>query len=216
MTTPIFGTPSNLTPNYTKEMEQEQAKTTSSSSSTKVILTKDSLDVPFDKQVSIQSQEADASRPSLPPLFQLRLAEDRQSQEISRHYYQALRNQLSPFLKEKLKKNEEPMALADRDLDLVALDASLKFEAHLLALADAASAPNPTPRDHASLESQKFRAFSQEFLAYSATVLHLLDHSLASLGSNDSSREILVSISNQIKEILGRLGLYREHSTSQE
>ena len=49
MTTPIFGTGSNLIPSYTKEIEQEQAKKSTSQGSSGAILTKDSLEVPFEK-----------------------------------------------------------------------------------------------------------------------------------------------------------------------
>jgi hypothetical protein len=74
---------SNFTPNYTKEAEQEQAKKGSTAPSSGVILTKDSLEVPFEKQISAHSQEAEAGRPFLPPLFRMRFVEDRKGEDLS-------------------------------------------------------------------------------------------------------------------------------------
>lgn len=217
MTMPIMG-PSNLTPNYTKETEQEQAKKGSSTTSG-AILTKDSLEVPFEKQISIQSQEAEAGRPFLPPLFRMRFVEDRKGEDLSHEYYQTLRNELSPLLKEKLEKDEAQIALTDRDPDLVALDTSLKFEANLLALADMAAVPS-NDEERVLLGAQQYLAVptlvQQELLTYGSTVLRFLDHYLDSMGRNDPSYEILVNISNQMKEALELLNLNQKTVTPQE
>ena len=205
MTTPIFGTGSNLTPNYTKETEQEQTKNASSQSSSRAILTKDSLEVPFEKQISIQSQEAQAGRPFLPPLFRMRFVEDRQIEDLSLAYYQTLRESLPLILKTKLEKDELQSALADRDPNLVALDTSLKFEANLLALADRVSIPS-SDEEKVLLGAQQHIALptivQKELLTYGTSVLGFLDHYLDSIGRSDASYEILVNVSNQIKEAL--------------
>jgi hypothetical protein len=214
MTTPIFDTGSNLTPNYTKETEQEYVKSSGPAQDSRgAILSKDSLEVPFEKQVSIQSQEAEAGRPFLPPLFRMRFIEDRQVEDLSRDYYQTLRNSLSPLLKNKLVRDEAHVTLTDRDPDLVALDTSLKFEANLLALADTLSVPSGD-EERVLLGAQQYIALpslvQQELLNYGATVLRFLDHYLSSIGPNDASYEILLNVSNQMKEALELLKLNKE------
>jgi hypothetical protein len=217
MTIPIFGTGYHLTPDQTKETEKEQAKKSTSQVESGAILSKDSLEIPFEKQFSIQSEEAEAGRPFLPPLFRMRFAEDRQVEDLSRDYYQTLRNNLPPLLKDKLEKDEAQPSLEDRDPDLVALDSSLKFEANLLALADTLSVPS---NDHEKvlLGAQQYIALptlvQQEFLSYGANVLRFFDHYLDSIGPNDASYEILVNVSNQVKEALELLSLNRETTNS--
>jgi len=217
MTTPIYGTGSNLTPSYTKETEHEQAKKATSQRSSGAILTKDSLDVPFEAQMSIESQEAEAGRPFLPPLFRMRFVDDHQVEDLSREYYQMLRDSLPLLLKEKLKKDEAQIDLADRDPDLVALDSSLKFEANLLALADTLSVPS-SKDEKTLLGAQQYVALpalvQQEFLTYGANVLRFLDRYLGSIGRNDASYEILTNVANQMKEALELLKLNRESTTS--
>jgi len=196
---------SNLTPDYTKENEQEHVKSSGPSEDSGAILTKDSLEIPFEKQISIQSQGAEAGRPFLPPLFRMRFIEDRQVEDLSRDYYQTLRNSLPLLLKNKLERDEAQFTFADRDPDLVALDTSLKFEANLLALADTLSVPSGD-EERILLGAQQYVALpslvQQELVNYGATVLRFLDHYLGSIGPNDASYEILLNVSNQLKEAL--------------
>ncbi len=219
MTTPIFNTGSNLTPNYTNENELEYVKSSESSQGSKgAILTKDSLEVPFEKHISIQSQEADAGRPFLPPLFRMRLIEDRQPEDLSKHYYQTLRNSLSPLLKNKLERDETQLTLADRDPDLIALDISLKFEANLLALTDTLSVPS-NDEERILISAQQYIALpslvQQELLNDGAKVLRFLDHYLSSIGPNEASYDILLNVSNQMREALELLKLNRETTVTE-
>lgn len=203
MTTPISGF-SNLTPDYSKEAEQEQVKKGSSTPSVGAILTKDSLEVPFEKQISAHSQEAESGRPSLPPLFRMRFVEDRKGEDLSRDYYQTLRNELPPLLKEKLSK-DETRELAYRNPDLVALDTSLKFEANLLALIAMATVPSSKAKEDLLSAQQNLALpdeMQQELINYGFSVLGFLDRYLDSIGHNDPSYETLTNISNQIKEAL--------------
>ena len=166
------------------------------------------------KQTSIESQGAEAGRPFLPPLFRMRFVDDHQVEDLSRDYYQTLRNSLSPLLKDKLEKDEAQLVLADRDPDLVALDSGLKFEANLLALADTLSVPSSND-EKVLLGAQQYIALpslvQQEFLTYGANVLRFLDHYLGSIGPNDASYEILLNTSNQMKEALELLNMNREN-----
>lgn len=211
MTTPISGQNFNLTSFDTKEVEKERTKT-SSSISNGAILTKDTLEIPFEKQISIQSQEAEAGRPYLPPLFQIRLSEDNQLEDLSLSYYEALREQLDPLLKLKLKK-DEANALVDRDPDLVALDSSLQFEAQLLAMADIVSFPSNQEEEvliATSLYSTLPTLMQRQLLDDGAAILHFIEPYLDSIGSNDPTYEALINISNQIKEDLKLLNLNQE------
>lgn len=217
MTMPISGF-SNLTPSYTKETEQEQMKKGSSTPSSGAILTKDSLEVPFEKQISAHSQEADSGRPSLPPLFRMRFINDHKGEDLSRSYYQALRDELPPLLKEKLSNDEVYRDLADRNPDLVALDASLKFEANWLALTALATVSSNDPVEKL-VESQPNLelpiGMQQELIKYGSSVLGLIDHYLDSKGRDDLSYEILFNISNQMKEALDLLKSNHEKDTAE-
>lgn len=213
MTIPLSSTNSNLTPDYSKETTQVQAKKAASQGASSagkgVILTKDSLEVPFVEQTSVHANEAEAGRPSLPPLFRARFVDDRQVEDLSRDYYQALRESLPALLKEKLENDEEKL-FEDRDPNLVALDTSLKFEANLLALADTILIPN-ADNEKVLLGAQQYLALPEivqkELLTYGSTVTRFLDHYLSTIGRNDPSYEILVNVSNQIKEALELLSL---------
>ena len=209
MTIPISSSTSNISPVYSREIEQVQTKKGiaegASSTGKGVILAKDSLEVPYEKQAGIQANQAEAGRPSLPPLFRTRFVDDHQVEDLSRDYYQALRNNLPSLLKEKLEKDEAHSAFAERDPDLVALDMSLKFEAHLLALADTFSIPSASD-EKVLMGIQRYLALparvQQELLTYGSTVSHFLDHYLSNIGPNDPSYEILHNVSNQMKEAL--------------
>lgn len=213
MTTPLSNTSSNLTPDYSRETTQIQAKKGSSersAASKGATLVKDSLDVRYEKMMPLHSTEAEAGRPFLPPLFRTRFVEDRQVEDSSQEYYQALRDGLSDRLKEKLEKDEMQSALSDRDPDLVALDNSLKFEAHLLALADRLAIPSAND-EKTQLGAQQLMALPEvvqkELVSYGSTVAHFLDHYLATMSFNDPSYEILLNVSNQIKEALELLSV---------
>lgn len=211
METPISGFSSNLVPDYSKETSQVQIKKGISEGNAQakgVILSKDSLEIPFEKQVKISSQEAEPGRPSLPPLFRTRFLEDREVEDLSRDYYLALRNSLPQALKEKLNQEEKLLTLADRDPDLAALDGSLKFEANLLALTDVASAPK-VGDENTLLGAEREQALpeivQQELSAYGATVSDFLDSYLSTLSREDPSYEMFHHVSNQIKEALNLL-----------
>ncbi len=216
MTSPLSSnTSSNLTPDYSKETIQihaRKAASATSSHSKGVILAKDSLEVPYEKQVGIQTNEAEAGRPFLPPLFRTRFVDDRKVEDLSRDYYQALRNRLPSPLKEKLEADETQIVLADRDPNLVALETSLKFEANLLALADQLVILNPND-EKALLRAQQYLALPEvvqkEILNYGSTVTRFLDHYLSTIGPNDPSYDILINVSNQVKEALELLNLQR-------
>jgi hypothetical protein len=210
MTTPLSGTSSNLTPDYGKETAQVQTKKGASARAGKeAILAYDTLEVPL--QAPIAPNEAEAGRPSLPPLFRTRFVEDHQIEELNREYYQMLRHNLSALLKQKLEKDEQE-ELTERDPDLVALDASLKFEANLLALTDTLLIPS-TGDEKTLLGAQRYLALPelvrQELMNYGSVVTHFLDHYLSTIGRNDASYDLLVNVSNQIKEALALMSLNR-------
>lgn len=215
MNIPLSGTSSNLTPDYTRQLEQEQAKKTGSQGTSRgANLSKDSLEIPLEKQFNVSSQQIEAGRPSLPPLFRMRFVEDSRGEDLSRDYYQTLRNSLPPILREKLEKDEAQIVPEDRDPDMVALDSSLRFEANLLALADTLSVPS-TSDEKVLVGAQQYLALpslvKQELLAYGTTISHFLDDHLSTIGPNDASYDILFNISNQMKEALNLLSLKGEH-----
>jgi hypothetical protein len=218
MTTPLSNTSSNQTPDYSRETEQIQAKKGSSegSASKGATLVKDSLEVRYEKMKPLHASEAEAGRPFLPPLFRTRFVEDRQVEDLSQEYYQTLRNGLSDRLKEKLERDEAQTTLSDRDPDLIALDNSLKFEAHLLALADRLAIPSAND-EKTQLGVQQLMALpglvQQELVSYGSTVAHFLDRYLATMSFNDPSYEILLNVSHQIKEALELLSLNRGTAT---
>ncbi len=195
-----------------KEKAQKTVSQGSASGEKGAILTKDSLDVPFEAQIGIETEPAEAGRPSLPPLFRTRFVDDRLVEDSSRDYYQELRNNLSPYLKEKLIEDEAQLAFEDRDPDLIALDTSLKFEANLLAMADRLSAPG-TGDEKALISAQQFMALPElvqrELSTYGLHAVHFLDGYLEKIGRNDPSYEILLNVSNQMKEAL-ELFKYKE------
>ncbi len=78
MNIPISNSNSNLTPDYSKEMTQVQTRKGGIEGSKGAILVKDSLEVPFEKQISFQANQAEAGQPFLPPMFRMRLAVDPQ------------------------------------------------------------------------------------------------------------------------------------------
>jgi len=218
MNAPLSGFSSNLTPDYSKETSQVQIKkgiSEGSSDEKGVILTKDSLEVPFERQVKIASQEAEAGRPSLPPLFRSRFVEDREGEDASRAYYLALRAGLPPLLKEKLERNERALSPDDRDPDFAALDGSLKFEARLLALTDTlaiAMKGEANALQGAEQEPGIPLHVQEEISTYGAAVGQFLERYLSSLGRNDPGFEALLNVSNQIKEALSLLNQKPESS----
>lgn len=202
MTAPISGFGTNLTPDYSKETSQvQQAHEGIGKGSSKnkgVILTDDSLDVPFERQVDIASQGADSGRPSLTPLLQTGAAEERGGDNAAHAYYLALRDGLSPGLKNKLEQDEAQTSFKDRDPDLVALDGSLQFGAQLLALAD-----SPPSVIKGSDETKGMpECVQKELSAMGSSAIHVLDAYLSTLSSNDPSAEIFQEVSNQLKEAL--------------
>jgi hypothetical protein len=102
-----------------------------------VILNEDGLNVPLESTFGIINEQAGTTRPSLMPLFRIRLINDSTHFELSGDYYEKLRNSLSSEIKDKLETDEKEGKIAgfdNRDPDLIALDNSLKFEAYLLSM----------------------------------------------------------------------------------
>lgn len=201
MTTPISDF-SNFTPHYPKEVEKEQIKKGFSKSSSRVILTKDSLEVPLEKQISAHSQETEPGHPQL-PILQIHSSETHDKKDLSFYYYKMLRDELPALLKEKLNQDEALIDLADRNPDLIALDTSLKFEANLLALTTHFSSSEI--QQSLLNDQQKLLLpthIQQELLTYGSSILSFLEHNLNLKGHHDSNYEMLVNISNQIKEAL--------------
>ena len=209
MSIPVSGFGSNLTPDFseTSRVQMKKGSAKESVQEKGANLAKDSLEIPFEQQAKIGAQEAEAGRPSLPPLFKMRFVEDREGDELSRDYYLALRKSLSPPLKGKLE-NEEKLPFNERDPDLIALDGSLKFEGNLLALADSLSAPL-TGNEPALPGAEHAQALPQtvqkELSSYGSLVCSFLDRYLSQLSRNDASYELFQHVSNQIKEALNLL-----------
>lgn len=209
MTSPLPGIGSGpVYNNQVKESEKGHDRSSSSVGQKGAILAKDSLDVPLEVQFGIETDQASAGRPMLPPLFNIRMADDRQGEDLTYEYYLQLREKLSPLLQEKLTQNEAQIDPADRDADLMALDASLKFEAGLLAWADQISAPGKN-NEETLISARQFVALPElvqkELAAHGSKVQQFLERYLSNSGPNDPGYDILVQISNRMKEAIDLL-----------
>ncbi|WP_068467246.1 hypothetical protein [Candidatus Protochlamydia phocaeensis] len=167
-----------------------------------VILAKDSLEVPIEIAFGINNDRTEPGKPSLLPLFRTRFVDDHQVEDLSRSYYLELRDNLPTDLQKILSQDEAKPNIEDRDPDLMALDNSLRFEANILALADHLSVPQSD--EGVLIGAQQFLALptlvKQELLAYGANVGQFLDRYLAEIGPNDPSYDLLLNVSNQMKE----------------
>lgn len=195
--------------NFDKELGRIQSKKTESNQSTGAILSKDSLEVPYEKQFTLQTSEASAGRPSLPPLFQMRLAEDHQMKDLIRNYYQMLRNQLSPILKEKLEIDETIVLIDERDPQMTALDANLLFQATLLAYTDSILLKK-TDKNNSYSEFQTL--VRDELLKYGETIADKVKGYLPSLGKTDPANEIFSSVLRDINSSIQLLKQHQEES----
>jgi hypothetical protein len=92
-----------------------------SDSNSGAILTKDSLEVPLESQVSISSDSSAAGHPYLAPPTQVRVADESQEDDAAYHYY--LDRRANSTLK--LSQNET-------NPNLLALDDSWKFEGNIV------------------------------------------------------------------------------------
>jgi hypothetical protein len=169
-----------------------------------VILTKDGLDVPLEVQFGINDEKINSGRPTLLPLFRTRYVDDRTTEDNTQGYYQELRGQLSPTLQNLLAENELK-SLEERDPDLVALDMSLRFEANWLAISNGLSVPSSSS-ESALIGAQQFlnmpSMVRSQMLDYGNKVSQFLDTYLATLRRDDPSFDILLNVSNQIKEAI--------------
>jgi hypothetical protein len=172
-----------------------------------VILSKDSIEIPLEVAFGINNDKTNSSRPTLLPLFRTRYVEDRSTEDLSLIFYQERLSSIPLELQQKLNL-EKSKPLEDRDPDLVALDESLRFEANLLALADGLSVPSS---DEILIRAQAFLALpnmvKHELLTYGLAVTNFLDRYLVSIGPNDPSYDLLLNVSNQLKEATSLLNL---------
>lgn len=167
-----------------------------------VVLTKDSLDAPLETQFDLTNARSEQGRPVIPHLFQTRFMEDAPLIEGRPNYYAELRSGLSPLLQTKLTQNEQ-LDLEDKDPDIAALDAGLKFEAALLESADRLSRPaaaneelKQTTAAFSALPEvtrHATRQFGQQITAF-------LDTHLSTIGPNDPSYDLLSHISSVLKD----------------
>ncbi|CUI15984.1 conserved hypothetical protein [Candidatus Protochlamydia naegleriophila] len=170
-----------------------------------VILTTDSLEVPIEVAFGINSDKASSSKPSLLPLFRTRYVEDRQTEDLSLSYYQERLNSLTLEMQQRLNLDKSK-PFEERDPDLIALDNSLKFEAHLMALAGSSSVPGSAPDESTLIGAQQYLGLpdlvKQELLNYGLIVTNFLDDHLTTIGPNDPSYDLLLNVSNQLKEAM--------------
>lgn len=192
------GSNSNITPDYMRHLNRELAKS-NASAQPGAILSKDSLEVSYVNQFPIRSNDTQADRPVLAPLL-FRQGKEKEN-SLADAYYQELREQLPIALKEKLDRNEKETEDSQKDMDCMALAASLRFQANLLALSDTVSI-GPSKKNTADAELYAtFPVLMQQEMDKSATTLstHLTDY-LTSIGKNHPSHEILSNVYNQIQE----------------
>lgn len=170
-----------------------------------VILTTDSLEVPLEVAFGINSDKAGSSRPSLLPLFRTRYVEDRQTEDLTLSYYQERLNSLPLELQQRLNLDKSK-PFEERDPDLIALDNSLRFAANLMALAGNLSISGTEPDESTLISAQQYLGLpdkvKQELLNYGLIVTNFLDDHLAAIGSNDPRYDLLMNVSNQMKEAI--------------
>lgn len=171
-----------------------------------VVLTADSLAVPLEFAFAISPDPSNPGRPSLSPLFRLRYVEDKQPDDLSLSYYQERLNSLPLKLQQRLNLDKSK-PLEERDPDLVALDTSLKFQAHLMALAHPSSVAGSGPPDEAALIGAQQHLelpdkVKDALLQNGSVITHFLDNYLSAIGPNDPSYDLLLKASIQLKEAI--------------
>ncbi|WP_075883344.1 hypothetical protein [Candidatus Protochlamydia sp. W-9] len=167
-----------------------------------VILTEDSLEVPLEVAFGINIDRASAGRPTLSPLFRSRFAdENNQTENLALSYYQS-RFEGLPFELQARLTLDKQKEFEDRDPDLLALDASLKFDAQLLAFRDSFSVSKTD--ESIQIAAQQYLglpdAIGQEMIKTSGAITNFLDDHLSQIGPNDPDYDRLLNVSNLIKE----------------
>lgn len=165
-------------------------------------LTADSLETPLEVIMSVHSQETDSNQPSLVPLARTAFEEESQKTDPSRDYYLQRRESLPPMLKHKLNEDEK-QPLGVRDPDLLALDVSLHQEADLVTFANQLALLKVPPEQlsaHTQQEYTLLNLVQQETRALGVQTLQTLERYVGLLGMDESSREALYQVSNQLKE----------------
>lgn len=188
----------------TSKIQRQSSPTPEAGGNKGALLSKDSLDVPLAVYLGSNIEGAEAGHPSLSPLFRTRMGDESEAKDLSHAFYLELRNKLSPYLKEKLSR-DEALDFEDRDPDLIALDTSLKVDANLMAVAQQLSLKaenNETIQE----TTQSFAALPHRvqtgLLAYESKVVNQLDDYAAASERNDPSHDILTNTLTHMKEAL--------------
>ncbi|MBA3721562.1 MAG: hypothetical protein H0W88_04080 [Parachlamydiaceae bacterium] len=173
-----------------------------------VILSKHGEDVPLEFSFGIRHEFTHAPRPTLMPLFRTRYVDKPGQGYSSTSEYEEIRQNLPEPLRMALE-NDEQLPLKQRDLEILAFDHGLRFEAMKRALKKYISGPVvDTDRSLASKENYQSMPgdIKRNLLGYSEEVIRALESYLEMIGPNDPSYDMFLNALNQMKGANSYLG----------